>query len=209
MSARRIRHVLTPENERDKLQYSKALLTIYRNCDPKWLDEIVTGDETWVHMYKPSRRPQKKAWVPKGEYPPQIASRCCKVLNTIFFNSKGLVLQKPCKPGETITRKFDSDSVLSRVKNFNKKARPNTGIRGIKLVTITRLFTSRISCKSTLQRRTLRLYHILHTHLTLLPVTFSSPHISSEEISHGKKFQVPVSPRNYCFPAFLKWIGQM
>ena len=66
--------VLTPENKRDRLQYSKALLTIYRYCEPKYLDEIVTSDEPWVHMYEPLRKSQNEAWAQIGRNLPQIVS---------------------------------------------------------------------------------------------------------------------------------------
>ena len=54
LSARWIPHVLTPENKRVSSQYSKALLKIDKLLDPNRLDEIVTGDETWV--YEPPRK---------------------------------------------------------------------------------------------------------------------------------------------------------
>ena len=51
-----------------------------------------------------------------------------------FSSTQGVVLQKPCKPGETINRKFCRDLVFSEVKYFYKKAQLNAGMRGIKLL---------------------------------------------------------------------------
>lgn len=135
--SRWIPHILTPENKRDRVRFSKTLLRRYETCDPRRLDEIVTGDETWVYHYEPHRKAQNKAWVPKGRRSPQIARRCRsqkKVLYTVFFNTKGIVLQKPCKAGETINAKYYRDSVLAEVKHFYKKTRPKTGMRGIKIL---------------------------------------------------------------------------
>ena len=56
VSARRLYRVLTPDNKRDRLQYSKAMLEIYRNSDLKRLDKTVTGDRTLVYRYEPPRK---------------------------------------------------------------------------------------------------------------------------------------------------------
>ena len=102
-------HILAPQNKRDRVRFLKTLLQTYQNCDPRRLDEIVTGDETWVYHYEPHRKSQNKAWIPKNGPSPQIARRNRsqrKVLYTVFFNTKGIVLQKPCKAGETINEKY-------------------------------------------------------------------------------------------------------
>lgn len=51
VSARWIPHLMMPKNKRVRLQYWKALLKIYRTCDPKRLDERSKGDGTWVCRY--------------------------------------------------------------------------------------------------------------------------------------------------------------
>ena len=38
-----IPHILTPQQKRDRVAYSSALLTMYKNCDPRHLDELVTS----------------------------------------------------------------------------------------------------------------------------------------------------------------------
>ena len=58
-----------------------------------------------------------------------------KRISTRFsLKSKGVVLKKPCKPGEMITRKFYRDSVLSAAKNFYKKVWSSAGMGRIKLL---------------------------------------------------------------------------
>ena len=123
---------------------------------------------------------QNEAWVPEGGNPPQMARRCRsskKVLYTIFCNSKGDVLQKPCKSGES-TGKFYRDSVLSWVKKFYEKAGLNTGLRGIihlhdDAPSHESHFVQEYLAKENIET----LPHPLPP-LTLLPVTFSSSHIS-------------------------------
>ena len=47
-----------------------------------------------------------------------------------FFNTKGIILQTPCKAGDNC--KYNNDSVLGEVKSFYKEARSNKGICGIR-----------------------------------------------------------------------------
>ena len=76
--------------KKDRVAYLTALLSMYENCDPRHVDELVTGDETWLYYSEPLRKAmeKKKAWVPKGWDTPQIVRRCSfekNVCYTIFF----------------------------------------------------------------------------------------------------------------------------
>ena len=45
---RRSFHIWTPQQTRDTVAYLIALLKICENCNPRRLDELVTGDVTWL-----------------------------------------------------------------------------------------------------------------------------------------------------------------
>ena len=49
------RWILAPQLKRDKLAYPTALLKMCDNCDPRYLDELVTGGETWPYYFEPLR----------------------------------------------------------------------------------------------------------------------------------------------------------
>ena len=53
--ARWIPHILAPQLKRDKLAYPTALLKMCDNCDPRYLDELVTGGETWLYYFEALR----------------------------------------------------------------------------------------------------------------------------------------------------------
>ena len=55
------------------------------------------------------------------------------MLYTIFFDSKGPVLQIIVPKGSSVTGKFYRESVLTQLVDFYQKHRPCTGVRGIKL----------------------------------------------------------------------------
>ena len=63
---------------------------MYENSDPRCLDELVTGDETWLYYFGPLRKAMNKAWVPKGVDAQLICNASeKKVLYTTFFLLKG------------------------------------------------------------------------------------------------------------------------
>ena len=37
----------------------------YDKCDPRHLEEIVTGDDTWIYHFQPDSKAQNKVWVCK------------------------------------------------------------------------------------------------------------------------------------------------
>ena len=106
-------------------------------CDPRRLEEIVTGDETWIYNFQPDSKAKNKVWVSSEGYRPVIARRCetsNRMLYAIFFDSKGPVLQIPIPKGSSVTGKFYRESVLTQLVDFYQKRRPRTGVRGIKLL---------------------------------------------------------------------------
>ena len=80
---------------------------------------------------------KSKVWVSSEGDRPVIAHRCKisnRMLNAIFFDSKGPVLQIPVLKGNSVTGKFYRESVLIQLVDFYQKCRPRTGVRGIKLL---------------------------------------------------------------------------
>ena len=49
---------------------------MYENYDRRHLDELETGNKTWIHYFEPLKKAENKAWVPKGWDAPQITRRC-------------------------------------------------------------------------------------------------------------------------------------
>lgn len=56
------------------------------------------------------------------------------ILYTVFFNTKGIILQKPHKRVKRASLANATRCVLSEVNQLYKRARSNTGMRGIKLL---------------------------------------------------------------------------
>ena len=109
----------------------------YKGCNSRVISNLLTGDETWVHMSEPQRRADNKQWKRKDQIRPCIAKRSIsskKMLYAIFFNSSGRVIQVPCPPGHTVTGQFYKNSVLKKEKESNNKKRPSKGWSGVHLL---------------------------------------------------------------------------
>ena len=125
-----ISHLLTGEQKPQCLKCARELLKTYKGCNSPVVSDLLTGDETWVHMFEPQRREDNKQWKRKDQKHPCIAKRTIsskKMLYTIFFNSSGPVVQVPCPSDHTVTGRFYKNSVLKRVKVFYNKKQPSKG----------------------------------------------------------------------------------
>ena len=101
------------------------------------MQEIVTGDETWIYHFQPDSKAKYKVWVSSERNRP-VTARHCKTSNrmlyAIFFDSNGPVLQIPVPKGSSVTGRFYRESILTQLVDFYQKRRPRTGVRGIKLL---------------------------------------------------------------------------
>ena len=129
--ARWVPHLLTEEQKTQRLKCALELLKRYKGCNSRVIFNLLTGDETGVHMFEPQRRADNKQWKRKDQKRPCIAKRTIswkKLLYAIFFNSSRPVVQVPCPSGHTVTGQFYKNSVLKKVK------RPSKGWSGVHLL---------------------------------------------------------------------------
>ena len=119
--ARWVPHLLTDEQKQSRVRLASQVIEKYDKCDPHRLEEIVTGDETWIYHFQPDSKAKNKVWVSSEGDRPVIAG-CCKTSNrmlyAIFFDSKGPVLHIPVPKGSSVTGKFCRESVLTQLVDF-------------------------------------------------------------------------------------------
>ena len=116
-----VAHLLTDEQKQSWVRLASQIIEKYDKCDPCRLEEIVTGDETWIYHFQPNYKAKNKVWVSSEGDRPVIACRCKtsnRMLYVIFFDSKGPVLQIPVPKGSSVTGKFYRESVLSQLVDF-------------------------------------------------------------------------------------------
>ena len=100
-------HLLTDEQKQSRVRLASQVIEKYDECDPRRLEEIVTGDETWIYHFQPDSKAKNKVWVSSEGDKPVIASH--SMLYAIFFASKGPVLQ------------FQSGKVVLSLESFTEK----------------------------------------------------------------------------------------
>ena len=127
-------HLLTDEQKQSRVRLASQVKEKYDKCDPSHLQEIVTGDETWIYHFQPDSKAKNKVWVSSEGDRPVIAPLQNIMLYAIFFDSKSPVLQIPVQKGSSVTGKFYRESALTQLVDFYQKRRPRTGVRGIKLL---------------------------------------------------------------------------
>ena len=71
--ARWVPHLLTESKRR--LKCARELLKTYKGCSSRLISNLLTGDETWVHMFEPQRRADNMQWKRKDQKRPCIAKR--------------------------------------------------------------------------------------------------------------------------------------
>jgi histone-lysine N-methyltransferase SETMAR len=98
--------LLTAPQRHDRIQCSTENLLLCQQSPTKFLPSIVTGDESWVHHYDPLSQQEAKVWTKKGETPsarPRQQRSAGKVLLSVFWDEKGVLLTDYLKMGHTVT----------------------------------------------------------------------------------------------------------
>ena len=73
--ARWVPHLLTEEQKKQSLRCARKLLKTYKGCNSRVIFNLLTDDETWVHMFEPQRRADNKQRKGTDQKRPCIAKR--------------------------------------------------------------------------------------------------------------------------------------
>ena len=101
--ARWMPHLLTDEQNRQRVKVAKKMLQMFQTCDKKRFANIVTGDENWVYYFEPVRKFSNKFWASKHSRRPIIDKRSLsarKVWYAIFFSGEGVAIKVPMENGK-------------------------------------------------------------------------------------------------------------
>ena len=55
-----VSHLLTYEQKQSRVRLASQVIEKYDKCDPRHLEEIVTGDETWICHFQPDSKAKNK-----------------------------------------------------------------------------------------------------------------------------------------------------
>ena len=79
--------------------------------DKKFLNKIITMDETWVHFYKPEGKQQSSVWKTAQSPPPvkyKAVKSLGKVMLVVSMDNQGVVLSHSVRPGSTVNAEYHS-----------------------------------------------------------------------------------------------------
>jgi len=117
--ARWVPRELTEEHKRNRVEICQSLLTRYRDEGDTFLERIVTGDETWVHHFEAESKRQSMEWKHPGSPRTKkfkTQSSAGKVMLTVFWDSKGPIMEDYLEKGRTINSERYCQMLTNKLK---------------------------------------------------------------------------------------------
>ena len=79
-------HSLIEEEKTQRLKYARGLLKTYKGCKSRVIFNLLTGDETCVHMFESQRRADNKQWKRKKSKAPMYCQENHKFEKDVVRN---------------------------------------------------------------------------------------------------------------------------
>ncbi len=118
VSSRWVPKQLTDTHRNERTASAIDFLTQHKQEGNVMLELTVTGDETWVHHYTPSKKKQTMVWKSSDETASKkfkAAKSAKKVTCTVFWHFKGIIHEEclePTKTDKTITAAHYCDTLM-------------------------------------------------------------------------------------------------
>ena len=96
------------------------------------LNNLVTGDETWVYFYDPKLKTQSAERSKKGAPPPKKFKRersAGKVMVAVFFSRREIIALIELEKGLMVTSKWYTEVCLPEIFSGIHRGHPNTELR--------------------------------------------------------------------------------
>ena len=95
VSARWVPRNLNMQDCQQKVESSQEFLEVYNANPEDFHTRLVTGDETWLHLWEPDTKKESMQWKRPGSPPPKkfrTQPSASKVMAKVFWDSKGIIL---------------------------------------------------------------------------------------------------------------------
>jgi len=122
LSTRWVPRLLTAEQKRVRMRTSANCLEVFKKNPLDFIRRFVTMDEIWIHHYTP----ESKQWTKRGETAPKkakVISSAGKVMASIFWDAKGILLIYYLEKGKVITGHY-YEALLEKLKTAIAEKRP-------------------------------------------------------------------------------------
>lgn len=133
MSAKWVPKCLNADEKRKRVDTSKLVLQHFEQSGDDFLQRLVTVDETWLHHYDPETKQQSMQWRHSGSPRPKkfkTQRSAGKVMATVFWDSKGVLLPDYLPKGQTINAEYYSN-LLCRLQEALKEKRRGKLRKGV------------------------------------------------------------------------------
>ncbi|KAL4126684.1 hypothetical protein QTP88_010893 [Uroleucon formosanum] len=113
LSMKKICAKMVPKNLSEEQKHVR--MTVAQDCleqlenDPKLLEHVVAGDESWFFQYDPETKRQSQQWLSPASARPKKARMSKSKVKTMmicFFDSNKLVHKEFLPPGQTVNQQF-------------------------------------------------------------------------------------------------------
>ena len=124
-------HILSKEAILNR--YNICIKLLRRHKKKSFLNRIVTGDEKWIYFHNPNR---KRSWVDPGSPVPMTPNRDIhgkKILLSVWWDQRGVLLYELLPPGQTITSDLYSNQ-LRRLHEALLEKRPQYRSKRLKVI---------------------------------------------------------------------------
>lgn len=119
VSEKWVPHQLTAKLKDRRVDACEELLRRFHVEGDAFLGKIVTGDETWVHYHQPETKRSSKEWHHKSLPKPKkfrTQQSAGKVMLTLFWDAKGVILEHYMDKGVTVTSHSYSDMLQNHLR---------------------------------------------------------------------------------------------
>ena len=136
ISARWVPKNLNMQDSQQRVESSQELLEV-NNANPEdFHTRLVTGDETWLHHWDPDTKKESMQWKRPGSLPPKkfrTQPSSSKVMATVFWHSKGIILIDYKPAGTSITGEYYAN-VIKQLRVAIKEKRRRKLAAGVLLL---------------------------------------------------------------------------
>jgi len=126
VSARWVPKMLDDSKKEIRMTCFEEMLTRHLS-DPHFLEKLVTMDETWIPLFNPEKKTQSKQRKHSDSPPPKklrVGASAEKILYSIFWDQKGVILSYPLPKGMTITGECCRDILKNQLLPAVAEKRP-------------------------------------------------------------------------------------
>ena len=136
VSARWVPRNLNAPERYQRVEACRELLELYDTNRDDFLARLVTGDETWIHHWDPESKQESMQWKHRDSPPPKkfrTRPSAGKIMATIFWDAKGILLIDYMPHKTTITSQYYAD-LLGRLRESIKSKRRGMLTKGVLLL---------------------------------------------------------------------------